>query len=70
MRELPPSSSATSSSVPDAEGNQIVWPVKVDSSVIPKIELTGYSADLDICNKELRQLFGGVGSKEVVLTGK
>ncbi|CEG62748.1 hypothetical protein RMATCC62417_00026 [Rhizopus microsporus] len=64
--ELPPTSSTTS--ISDAEGNQIVWPIRTDDAAVPKVDLVGYSADLDASNKELRQLFGGVGQQEVVLT--
>jgi hypothetical protein len=66
--ELPPASSTTS--ISDAEGNQIVWPIRTDDAAVPKVDLVGYSADLDASNKELRQLFGGVSQQEVVLTGK
>lgn len=66
--ELPPTSSTAS--ISDAEGNQIVWPIRTDDAAVPKVDLVGYSADLDASNKELRQLFGGVGQQEVVLTGK
>ncbi|CAO3658004.1 unnamed protein product [Rhizopus stolonifer] len=66
--DLPSSFASNISGVTDAEGNQVIWPIKADDSIAPKVDLVGYSADMDTCNKELRKIFGGVGSKEVVLT--
>ncbi|CAO3680369.1 unnamed protein product [Rhizopus stolonifer] len=50
--------------------NQVVWPLIIDDAVLPQVDLVGYSTDLESCNKELRHLFGGVGTQEIVLTGK
>ncbi|KAI9279632.1 hypothetical protein BY458DRAFT_553750 [Sporodiniella umbellata] len=63
-----PSSFASTSNMTDSEGNHVVWPIKADDSMAPRVDLIGYSADMDSCNKELRKIFGGVGQKEVVLT--
>lgn len=70
--ELPPTPGA-SPNVPamtDSDGHQVIWPTRVDDSNVPKVDLVGYPLWLDTRNKELRQLFGGVGPNEVVLSGK
>lgn len=53
----------------DNEGHPIVWPIRSDDAGVPKVELNGYSAELEARNKELRHLFGGVAQNEVVLDG-
>lgn len=53
----------------DNEGHPIVWPVRSDDTGVPRVELNGYSAELEARNKELRHLFGGVAQNEVVLDG-
>lgn len=69
--ELPPTpGSPNAPSVIDADGHQIIWPTRVDDSNAPKVNINGYLPQLDISNKELRHLFGGVDPKEVVLFGK
>lgn len=65
-----PGSTTTVTAGTDAEGHRIVWPVRVDDSNVPKVQLAGYLPSLDSRNKELRHLFGGVSSSEVVLFGK
>ncbi|KAI8994847.1 hypothetical protein BDB01DRAFT_846847 [Pilobolus umbonatus] len=52
----------------DSEGHPVIWPTRIDDSNIPKVELIGYLSELDYCNRELRHLFGGVGTNEIVLT--
>lgn len=71
--ELPPTPGASPNVLPtmtDSEGHQVIWPTRVDDSNVPKVDLVGYPVWLDTRNKELRQLFGGVGQNEVVLSGK
>ncbi|GAA5803830.1 hypothetical protein EDC94DRAFT_536683 [Helicostylum pulchrum] len=70
VNELPPTP-GTSPNVPavtDADGHQVIWPTRVDDSNVPKVDLVGYPLWLDARNRELRHLFGGVGSNEVVLS--
>ncbi|KAI8053664.1 uncharacterized protein B0P05DRAFT_561481 [Gilbertella persicaria] len=67
--ELPPTPGSPSlPTVTDADGHQVIWPMRVDDSSIPKVELAGYPPSLESRNKELRHLFGGVNPHEVVLT--
>ncbi|KAI7900458.1 uncharacterized protein BX663DRAFT_517696 [Cokeromyces recurvatus] len=63
---LPPASPSTSAFI-DTDGHQVIWPIRINDSNIPKVELTGYHSSLEARNKELRHLFGGVGQNEVVL---
>lgn len=71
VNELPPTpgSSPNVPAVTDADGHQVIWPTRVDDSNVPKVDLIGYPLWLDARNRELRHLFGGVGSNEVVLSG-
>lgn len=46
---------------------QIVWPAKPVPVDIPKITIPGYTDKLNAHNRELRRLFSGVQSQEVVL---
>lgn len=64
-----PGGSPNAPAVTDADGHQVIWPTRVDDSNVPRVDLTGYSPWLDTRNRELRHLFGGVGSNEVVLSG-
>ncbi|OBZ89021.1 putative PH domain-containing protein C19A8.02 [Choanephora cucurbitarum] len=67
--ELPPTpGSPALPAITDADGHQVVWPIRMDDSGIPKVELSGYPTSLEERNKELRHLFGGVNPNEVVLT--
>lgn len=70
--DLAPTSGGSSNTpaVTDADGHQVIWPTRVDDSNVPRVELNGYTPWLDTRNRELRHLFGGVGSNEVVLSGK
>jgi hypothetical protein len=69
--ELPPTpGSPNLPAVTDADGHQIIWPTRIDDSNVPRVDLVGYPSSLDARNRELRHLFGGVGSHEVVLSGK
>jgi hypothetical protein len=70
--ELPPTPGGSPNvpAITDSEGHQVIWPTRVDDSNVPKVDLIGYPPWLDTRNKELRQLFGGVGSNEIVLSGK
>ncbi|KAI7873220.1 uncharacterized protein EV154DRAFT_528530 [Mucor mucedo] len=63
-----PGGSPNVPAVTDADGHQVIWPTRVDDSNVPRVDLTGYTPWLDIRNRELRHLFGGVGSNEVVLS--
>jgi hypothetical protein len=69
--ELPSTSGSPNlPAVTDADGHQIIWPTRLDDSNVSRVDLAGYPASLDARNRELRHLFGGVGSHEVVLCGK
>ena len=72
LNEMPPTPGGSPNipAVTDAEGHSVIWPTRVDDSNVPKVDLIGYPPWLDNRNKELRQLFGGVGSNEIVLSGK
>ncbi|KAI8641777.1 hypothetical protein BD408DRAFT_433004 [Parasitella parasitica] len=46
---------------------QVVWPAKPASVGISNVDIQGYSDKMTSQNRELRRLFGGVKSEEVVL---
>ncbi|KAI9268822.1 hypothetical protein BDA99DRAFT_546152 [Phascolomyces articulosus] len=62
----PTAATSLLSSGVDSEGHPIIWPTRLDDTT-PKVDLTGYSPELESRNRELRVLFGGVSSNEVVL---
>ncbi|KAI8346774.1 hypothetical protein BD560DRAFT_439570 [Blakeslea trispora] len=45
----------------------VIWPPKVISVDVPNVDIQGYTEKMNMLNKELRQLFSGVGSQEIVL---
>ncbi|KAF7732102.1 SNF1-interacting protein [Apophysomyces ossiformis] len=64
----PQSPVTASQSMPtDVDGHQVIWPARPDDSNVPKVDLVGYSTELEARNRELRRLFGGVSQNEVVL---
>ncbi|KAI8143142.1 hypothetical protein BJV82DRAFT_611536 [Fennellomyces sp. T-0311] len=63
----PASASNLLSSGMDGEGHPIIWPIRPDDAT-SKVDLVGYSPELESRNRELRVLFGGVSSQEVVLS--
>ncbi|KAI8374045.1 hypothetical protein EDC96DRAFT_437703 [Choanephora cucurbitarum] len=44
-----------------------IWPPKAISVNVPNVEINGYTDKMNSLNKELRQLFSGVESQEIVL---
>jgi hypothetical protein len=48
----------------------VIWPAKPVMIDIPKVDMKGYTDKMNSQNRELRRLFGGVKSEEVVLDGK
>lgn len=46
---------------------QVIWPAKLASIDIPNMDILGYTEKMNSQNRELRRLFGGVKSEEVVL---
>ncbi|KAI9494450.1 hypothetical protein BDB00DRAFT_818072 [Zychaea mexicana] len=64
----PTAASSLLNSGVDSDGHPIIWPLRpADDATTTKVALTGYSPELESRNRELRVLFGGVSSKEVVL---
>lgn len=51
----------------DSDGHPVVWPARQDDAHIPKSDLAGYTSELEMRNRELRHLFGGVSNDEMVL---
>ncbi|KAL0094082.1 hypothetical protein F4703DRAFT_1924803 [Phycomyces blakesleeanus] len=64
---LPAPASAAPSTLADIDGHQVVWPNQTDDLASLKVDLTGYDSELETKNKELRRLFGGVATHEVVV---
>ncbi|KAI8393812.1 uncharacterized protein BYT42DRAFT_552309 [Radiomyces spectabilis] len=64
---LSPTGTGASNNFADVDGCQIIWPTQHDDSNTPKVDLTGYDPSLEVRNRELRHLFGGVATHEVVL---
>ncbi|RCI05514.1 SNF1-interacting protein [Rhizopus stolonifer] len=46
---------------------QVVWPAKTASVEVPHVDMNGYTDKMNGLNRELRHLFSGVGTDEVVL---
>ncbi|KAG0170006.1 SNF1-interacting protein [Apophysomyces sp. BC1015] len=66
--EHPPSpASASQTTSADVDGHHVIWPARPDDTNLSKVELVGYNSELESRNRELRRLFGGVSSSEVVL---
>jgi hypothetical protein len=47
----------------------VVWPAHIETEV-EKVTLAGYESEMEAKNHELRRLFGGVASEEVVIDGE
>ncbi|KAI9301593.1 hypothetical protein BJ944DRAFT_252193 [Cunninghamella echinulata] len=66
--EPPPTPSTTSTPLlGELDGHQVIWPSHHDECQVQKVELNDYTSELELRNKELRQLFGGVAPHEIVL---
>ncbi|ORX45898.1 hypothetical protein DM01DRAFT_1311533, partial [Hesseltinella vesiculosa] len=50
-----------------SEVDQIIWPSQPEDTNVPKVLLKEYTPELDKHNKELRRVFGGVATHEVVV---
>ncbi|KAI9027345.1 hypothetical protein CLU79DRAFT_833263 [Phycomyces nitens] len=64
---IPAPGSAAPSTLADIDGHQVVWPNQNDDFGSLKVDILGYSIDMEAKNKELRRLFGGVATHEVVV---